>query len=220
MNTHGIRCESDLLVDVVTQTGQSAEWQQLVEEAQKAWAAGDQDRAGDNFFALQERATAYLRAIALRKGAGEWADECVADCFLALLSKVEGNEPILNVKALLAQIVRRRAIDIVRSSQGVQVAVADDAFWERHAEGSIDEADDYRAVDQRLTAQVVSNAILDGLSPEHRVLLLARYVDELTVSEAAARLGLTEDQVKKGCQQACRAARERAQSLGLLNDVA
>lgn len=191
-------------------------WQDLAEQVQSAWRQGDYDDAGQSFLELQQRSTSWLLAIARRKAPPGRAEELVAQAHHDLLALIEAGKPTTNVKGLLGTILRRRIVDAYRRGAGVATESADDAFWERHAESASDEDNLQEQVERRETARGVANAILDALPSPEREVLIARHIDQLTVVETAARLGLTEDQVKKRRQDAVALARRITKEQGLL----
>ncbi len=197
-------------------------WQDLAERTAAAWCSGDTQLAGELFVDLQGRSTSWLLAIAHRKGAGDAAEELVAQAYLELYQKIAGGEAVENVKGLLGTIVRRRVVDWHRRRRGVTVATGDDDFWQRHDGTSSPFApvpDDFAGVEQQDAASRIVNAILDALPDDEREVLLARELDELDVAETARRLKLTEDQVKKRRQRAIASARRVAEEQGLRHDL-
>lgn len=191
-------------------------WQDLADRVREAWRAGEYDEAGDLFLELQERSTGWLLAIARRKAPADQAEELVARTYLALLEMLEADTATQNVKGLLGTILQRRIVDAYRRSAGAREASADNAFWERHAETVTDEVGPEEQTEGREAARSVANAILDGLPSPARDVLIARHLDGLTVAETAARLGMTEDQVKKRRQEAVVMARRIVEEQGLL----
>lgn len=196
--------------------GEAQAWQELAEQAQRAWAEGDYDRAHDAFQALQERSVDWLLAIARREGPADDAAEVAAQAYVPVSRMVQSGEPIRNVKGLLGTIVRRRAVDALRrKTPSVAVQRADEAFWDRYEQATPDQDTPYEQVESRLSAPSEANTILNALPAELREVLVARHVDELAVGEAATRLGITEDQVKKRTQAALAEARRIARERGI-----
>ncbi len=195
-------------------------WQDIIEQVQAAWSAGDYDRAYELYLGLQDRATPWLLTIARARGPADRAEEFVAQAYVDLLEKIQTGQPITRVKGLLGTIVRRRIIDALRRGAGVTLESAGDGFWEIHADSSTSspEQDEFESVDMRETARQVANAILDVLPEPEREVLIARHLLGLSVEEVAVRLGLTEDQVKKRTQRGIRLARGIAQERGLCHD--
>jgi len=191
-------------------------WQDLADRVREAWRAGDYDEAGDLFLELQGRSTGWLLAIARRKAPADQAEELVARTHLALLEMLEADTATQNVKGLLGTILHRRIADGYRRRAGARETSADDAFWERQTEVVTDEVGTEEQTEGRETARSVANAILDALPALARDVLIARHLDGLTVAETAARLGMTEDQVKKRRQEAVIMARRIVEEQGLL----
>lgn len=199
---------------------EAQEWQQLFEQAQAAWQAGDYDRAGDVFMELQDRSMAWLQAIARRKAPEDVADELVAETYLALLNKLEAGEPVQKVKGLLGTILRYRIVDEYRRRNGIAVEQADETFWARYAESSVEEdSNEAQIVVEQLTATSLVNTLLQELPPVERDVLIARHLDMLSVADTAVRLHMTEDQVKKRTRKAIQLAHQIIEAKGLINDV-
>jgi RNA polymerase sigma factor (sigma-70 family) len=199
-----------------TFAGEAQAWQNIAEQAQRAWAEGDYDRAHDAFLALQERSVAWLLAIARREGPADDAAEVAAQAYVPVSRMVQSGEPIQNVKGLLGTIARRRAVDALRrKAPSVAVQRADDVFWDRYEQATPDQDTPYEQLESRLSAPAEANTILDALPTDLREVLVARHMDELAVSEAATRLGITEDQVKKRTQAALAEARRIAREWGI-----
>lgn len=211
-----------MLADGQVLPAEARRWQDLAERIGAAWRAGHFDDAGELFLQLQSLSTPWLLAIAHRKGAASAADELVAQAHLALLEKIEGGEPIDNVKGLLCTILRRRVVDWHRRRGGMEVDTKDDRFWEHLAASTtpFDSGPDRIAdAEEREAVQRVANTILDALPAEEREVLLARDLEELGVAETARQLGLTEDQVKKRRQRAIESARRIVEERGLRHDI-
>ena len=68
---------------------------------------------------------------------------------------------------------------------------------------------------QSALARVVTDQILEGLSPEHQKILKATFVEGLTAPEAAEKLGIPLGTAKSRVRWALIHARERAAKLGL-----
>ena len=108
------------------------------------------------------------------------AEDLTAETFLAAVVAVRSGTAVLNV-AWLIGIARHKLVDHWRSAareerrlQAVYDApVADDDPWE-----------------ERLDA-LRAQQTLDLLAPHHRGVLVLRYLDDLTVPQVAAELGLT-----------------------------
>jgi RNA polymerase sigma factor (sigma-70 family) len=143
-----------------------------------------------------------------------FAEEFVADVHLELWEMIEAGKPVLNVKPLLGTIVRRRIIDAFRRRAGVAVDPIEETLQDDKA------LEDMDAIDTLDANDGIINTILDALPADERRVLSMRYLDRLSVMETAARLGLTEDQIKKRCQKALQLARRIAIERGLYDDMA
>jgi RNA polymerase sigma factor (sigma-70 family) len=187
-------------------------WQELIEQAQAAWRAGEFDRAGDYFRQLEDKSSPWLLRIARAKAPAHYADEIVAETYLALLKMLMNGMPIQNVKGLLKTIIKRRIVDEYRRHGEVV-----EQYWGRYAETeTLVEDEQLDQVEVRDAATRIANTILQELPPLLREVLTARIYDELSVAQTAARLGITEDQVKKRKREAIVLARQIAQEKGLL----
>ncbi len=191
-------------------------WQKLVEQVQQAWQEGDLYYAGELFDDLQQLSTPYLMAIAIRKGPQQHAEEYVAQTYLALLELIEKGEPIENVKGLLSTIVRRRIVDGYRQGNGVPVDSWDEAqisLGDQEAEIGWDDA-----IERQTAAKTLTNTILDALSVPEKDVLITRYIKERTVPQTAIALQMSEDKVKKTCQEALKRAQQIVEEQGLSYD--
>ncbi len=187
-------------------------WQDLIEQAQVAWRTEDFDQANELFAQLQDRSVSWLLAIARRRLPADSVDDVVSETYIALWQKAEAGDVIQNVKGLLGTILRRRIADEYRRQKGVVVEHADDTL-------PAEEVDPEQVVEERELATAVTNIVLDALPTPERDVLIARHVDELSVMQTAARLGITEDQVKKRTQQAVRRVRQIMIERGLHHDT-
>jgi RNA polymerase sigma-70 factor, ECF subfamily len=113
-------------------------------------------------------------------GDRETAEDLTSDAFLALHRNLKAIDQSL-LPAWLLTVVRNRARDL----------------WRRNAvEARV--LDDLAATAPSATAPPLERWILDApeLRPVHRTCLMLRYVHEMTRAEIAAKLGLSETQVK------------------------
>lgn len=206
------------LIEQIFERG-SRLWQDLIERAQAAWRTGDFDQANELFAQLQERSVSWLLAIARRRLPANSVDDVVSETYIALWQKAETGDVIQNVKGLLGTILRRRIADEYRRQKGV-VMHADDTFWEHYSDSMpAEEVGPEQVVEERELAAAVTNIVLDALPTPERDVLIARHVDELSVMQTAARLDITEDQVKKRTQQAVRRVRQIMIERGLHHDT-
>jgi RNA polymerase sigma factor (sigma-70 family) len=187
-------------------------WQELIQQAQASWNAGEFDRAGEYFRQLEDKSSPWLLRIARAKAPAYYVDEAVAETHLALLKMLMNDTPIQNVKGLLKTIIKRRIVDEYRRHGEVV-----EQYWGRYAETeTLAEDEQLDQVEVRDTATRMANTILQELPPPLREILIARIYDELSVAQTAAHLGITEDQVKKRKRDALELARQIAQEKGLL----
>ena len=97
----------------------------------------------------------------------------------------------------------------------MSVQQLDDTQLREHEESQASED----VVETQETARSIANTLLDLLPEQERQVLIARHVDELSVVQVSARLGITPDQVKKRCQAGLERARQIAKERGLLDVV-
>lgn len=197
-------------------------WQQLADNIQTSWNAGDSEQAKDLFNELYEISFPLLLTIARAKAPAEIVEDVVAEAYLEFYELLVAQTPIRNAKGLLCLIVRRRSIDehrqhqkIVKHTQIVDEAMGSDILEIPDAMAGTPE----EIIVAQDTALFVSNLILDALTDEERRVLIMRYVQELSVAETAVQLNLTVDQVKKRTQRASKLAYRVAQERGLLHDL-
>ena len=194
-------------------------WQDLAQRAQSAMASCDYIDLNDALADLQEHATDYLLAIARAKAPTIDAEDVVAQAFMDLLPFISKNTPIRNVKALLAEITRRRATDVLRRHGRVTVESLDVATADGLEPTFLDSPEDpYESIDRVEEARAIANAIMDALSPTDREILDARHMEGLDVAETARKLNITQDQVKKRTQQAIASARRIVEAQELRHD--
>jgi RNA polymerase sigma factor (sigma-70 family) len=187
-------------------------WQELIEQAQVLWSTGEFDRAGEYFMQLEAKSSPWLLRIARAKAPAHYVDEAVAETYIALVKMLMNGTPIQNVKALLKTIIKRRIADAYRHHGDVV-----EQYWGRQAEiETLAEDEQLEQVEIHDMAARMTNTILQELPPPLREVLIARIYDELSVAQTAARLSITEDQVKKRKRDALEFARQIAQEKGLL----
>ncbi len=108
------------------------------------------------------------------------AEDLTAETFLAAVTAVRAGTAVLNV-AWLIGIARHKLVDHWRARSREQ----------RHLQAAYDPAGgDDDPWDERLDALRAQQA-LDLLAPHHRVVLVLRYLDDLTVPQVASELGRT-----------------------------
>ncbi len=186
-----------------TTRGDGPLWQELAEQLQEAWRRGDELLAGDLFYELETRSAGWLRSIAVRKlPEGASAEDFVSDVYVALWEIIVSGKPVLKVKGLLGTIMRRRIADEYRRRERGIEEPADDLFWEQYSDTtpSVEHDPEESAIDADTARRL--NAILATLPAEELDVFLARGVDGLSTEQAAAKLGLTGDQVKKRLRSA------------------
>jgi RNA polymerase sigma-70 factor (ECF subfamily) len=197
-------------------------WQLLVDEMQARWNADDSERAEELFYEFYEMSFPLLITIARAKAPIEMAEDVVAEAYLEFYEMLAAHKPIRNAKGLLCQIARRRSIDEYRRYERRKrvTAQVDETMWSGLRELPDVLADTPEETVVSLdTAHFASNLILDALPDEERRVLILRHVQELSVSETARQLNMTEDQVKKRTQRALSHAYRVAQERGLLHDL-
>jgi len=196
-------------------------WQDLIEQVQENWHRGEYDRAGDTFEDLRSRSLGWLLAIARRTGPSDQAEDIVAQTFVEIVEMIESGRPIRRVKGLLGTIVRNKVTDLLRREGGTTLEYLDNATRQGGNNTIVADSDaPLEVIERQEGTRAVANAILDVLPAPQREVLVARYVDELSVVATAARLGITQDQVKKRTQHAIASARRFAEEQELLDDLA
>ncbi len=115
-----------------------------------------------------------------RCGDAALAEDLAAETFLAAVAAARAGTAVLNV-AWLIGIARHKLVDHWRAQSREQ----------RHLRAVQDAAcEDEDAWDERLDA-LRAQQVLGLLSPHHRMVLVLRYFDDLTVPQVAAELGRT-----------------------------
>ena len=138
-------------------------------------------RAEPDLLALYDRALPEVYGyLVSRCGDVGLAEDLTAETFLAAVAAVRAGTAVLSV-AWLIGIARHKLVDHWRAKAREQrqlhaaydAAPTDDDPWE-----------------QRLDA-LRAHQTLELLAPHHRVVLVLRYLDDLTVPQVAAELGRT-----------------------------
>lgn len=204
--------------------GGTLHWQALVEQAQAAYREGDQRRAGYFYSDLVTLTQGWLLKIAYKKVPQDEAEVIVVRVQSELWGSIIKPEPVTNVRGLLVTILERRITDYYRSTKNKTRRTLeqqkDPEFWNRLAEtkGS-SELDPAQLLEEQETHRAgadIRNTLLDELSDEERAVLIARKEDNLSTADTAARLNLTEDQVKKRLRAAVKRVKHAAQERGLI----
>jgi RNA polymerase sigma-70 factor (ECF subfamily) len=97
----------------------------------------------------------------------------------------------------LRQVLRRVLIDAARVAHAHPVSLLDDALIDRHVDGGYEDLLDRRLLDRAL----------DQLSPIHRQVLVAIYLDDAPAQRVAATLGIPPATVRTRLHYALRALR-------------
>ena len=151
------------------------------EELISAINAGD----GEAFGALYLRYRDWVHTLAMRfTGNAAQAADVVQETFLYLLRKFPSFELRCSLKTFLYPAVRHIAAAIAR--QGRKAIAADDILSELPAPQS--------ASDPADRGQLA--AVMAGLAPEQRQVVLMRFVDDMTLAEIALALKLPVNTVK------------------------
>ena len=134
---------------------------------------------------LTEIGGAIETYIRVRFGALDALEDCVQECLIAVHAARHTYDPRRPFRPWLFTVVRHRTIDLLRQ-RGTWLsmlnALGEEPPQEPHPE----------AVSRRIDGI----RILEGLSPDHReMIVLAKYVG-YTTAEAAAYLGITESAAK------------------------
>ena len=192
-----------------------SEWQALIEELERSYAAGDITRTWHLFYNFQESTSAWLLAIA-KSGlpSEEDAQDAVAEVFMNLHEHLEKGKSVRYVKAFLRKLLARRIADFFRKPREVAEFMSDLA----DEQGDVPQeliVNPYTKVDSDMVFRSLENALLEKVpSPEREVLILRHY-HGLSVEETASRLGITVDIVKKKTKTAKSIALQIAKEQGI-----
>lgn len=159
------------------------------------------DGSTEAFEALYYRYCEWVYRLALRFTADhDCALDVLQETFMYLLRKLPDLVLSAELKTFLYPAVKHTAIALRRKAD--RVATGDDLIADIAASG---EGDDISARDQLA-------AVLQILPVEQRELLLMRFVDDMTLREIAASLGIPLGTVKSRLHNALRTLREDPRS--------
>ena len=118
------------------------------------------------------------------------ADHTVGDVFVRLLDQLSsGNGPSTNLRSYLYQTTYHLIVDEARSSR--RTIPLDVAVWLRpDAHSSI------LGLEDRIMFEVVLSAIQSDLTDDQRHVVILRYLEEFSLRETAAIMGITVTHVK------------------------
>ena len=143
-----------------------------------------------------------LRRFALKLTRGDWqrADEVVQETLLRAWRHPEVVGSGVAIRSWLFTVTRRAAIDLWRSRRTAEAA--EEPMSDRHAELP----DPVEPIERAVTALDV-RAALARLSPRQRAVITEMYLNDRTVAETAAILGIPVGTVKSRSYAALRALR-------------
>ncbi|WP_445489642.1 RNA polymerase sigma factor [Rhodopseudomonas sp. RCAM05734] len=145
---------------------------------------------------LVDRYGDLKKSLTRRLGSGDWADEALQDTFLTL-DRENANETIRNPMAYLL----RAAINTALNQRRAESRRLSDAEIDGILEIPDENPDSLRIIEGRSDIARFK-AILMGLSPRAREILIAVRLDGRTQSEIAAHLGISLSLVEKELRSA------------------
>ena len=144
-----------------------------------------------------------LRRFALKLTLGDWqrADEVVQETLLRAWRHPEVVGSGASIRSWLFTVTRRAAIDLWRSRRGAEAA--EEPMGDRH----LRLPDPVEPIERTVTTLDV-RAALARLSPKQRAVITEMYLNDHTVVETAAIIGIPVGTVKSRSYAALRALRE------------
>jgi RNA polymerase sigma-70 factor (ECF subfamily) len=157
--------------------------------------AGDDDAYRELLRELGDAVEAYIRS---RFGSGDFVEDCVQECLLAIHRARASYDPRRRFRPWLFTIVRHKAIDLLR----------------RRGTRSRFEAPEQAGFDGPVSANRPDVALeaaqaLDGLEPVHREALVLTKLQGYTLEEAARFVGVSASAMKSRVYRALRQVRAR-----------
>jgi RNA polymerase sigma-70 factor (ECF subfamily) len=136
------------------------------------------------------------------------ADQIVGDVFAKLLDQLSvGNGPTSNLRSYLYEITYHRLIDETRySRRRVPLEVAD------LLQPGTDSA--FRRLEDRILFEQIVHAIRNELTDDQRHVIILRFLEEFSLRETAAIIGITVDHVKVIQNRAIAALRKSLEGKG------
>jgi RNA polymerase sigma-70 factor (ECF subfamily) len=118
------------------------------------------------------------------------ADQIVGDVFAKLLDQLSsGNGPTANLRSYLYETTYHRLIDEARYSQRrVPLEVTD---WLQQSTES-----EFLRLEDRIMLEQILHAIQNELTTDQRHVMILRFLEEFSLRETAAIMGITVDHVK------------------------
>ncbi len=139
--------------------------------------------AAPDLLALYDQALPDVYGYLLsRCGDAALAEDLTAETFLAAVAAARKGTAVLNAGWLIG-IARHKLVDHWRARSREQRQL-------RAAQAHDSACEDNDPWEERLDA-LRARQVLDQLAPHHRVVLVLRYLDDLTVPQVAAELGRT-----------------------------
>lgn len=145
---------------------------------------------------LAAERSALVRLVA--RIVGEPAAEDVAQSLYLRVQRIEDHPPIINKRSFLYRLARNLAIDHVRSEKRIGEVV--EAGADVHHVPSDEPSAETRLLDQEKVRRI-SRAVAEMPLRCRQVFVLIKF-DDLSVPDAAQRLGISQDMVRKHIRHA------------------
>lgn len=143
-----------------------------------------------------ERAT-LVRWLAKMVGSVPAAEDVAQNLYLRVQG-VKDDPPIVNKRSFLFRLASNLALDHLRTARRQEALFAEEA--DGHDVASPDPDAETRLLDQEKVRQIA--AVVDRMPLRCRQVFVLVKIDELSVSEAAERLSISQDMVRKHIRHA------------------